>query len=253
MTKKIVLVTSIVVGIFFIFKLGFFSHTPFLSVANYIKITFSEIKTEINNFSQTYFHQAKIIKQLKSQNSHLQEENALLDTFASEVVNLSQFKNYSHKLEPKLKAVRAIAYASLPDFNKVWIDFNELNASKIYGLIYNGVTAGIVVEQNANQSLALLNGDNKCSYAVYVGTKEYPGIIFGKRSNLMVVRYVPSWAEIEVGDEVYTSGLDNIFFEGLKVGTVTSVRNSNIYKEVEVKPFYDSLKPDFFYVITKTR
>lgn len=253
MTKKIFLLIIISVIAFFVFKLGFFSHTPFLSMTNYFKRTFQETQKNFADFSELYFYQADTIRRLKKENKYLKEDNIVLDTFAAEVVNLSKFKSYEGENSPKVETVRAIAYASLPDFNKVWIDFKDFNSSKIYGLIYNGTTAGIVVEKNGQQSLALLNGDSKCSYSVYVGSREYPGIAMGKRSDLMVVKYIPSWADIEVGDEVFTSGLDNIFFEGIKVGTVKNVRNFNVYKEVEIEPFYNSLKPDYFYIITETR
>ncbi len=235
--------------------MGFFSHTPLLSMTNYFKTSFQEAQKSFADFTEQYFYQANTIRRLKKENKKLQEDNVVLDTFAAEVINLSKFKKYEYSSVPKVETVRAIAYASLPDFNKIWVDFADTNASasKMYGLIYNGAAAGIVVESNGDQSLALLNGDSKCSYAVYVGSKEYPGIAMGKRRDLMVVKYIPSWAEIAVGDEVFTSGLDNIFFEGVKVGKVTAVRNLNIFKEVEIEPAYSALKPDFFHLVTKTK
>ncbi len=253
MTKKIALIVAAVTIIFAFFKLDFFSHTPILGVSNYIKIKFEQVRQSIANFSQRHFHQASLIETLKEENERLKKEAVTLDAFAKEVINLSRLKKYSNKMAPEVLTVRAVSYASLPDFNKIWIDFSDFNTSKIYGLIYNNVAAGIVIKSNGLQSLALLNGDSKCSYAVYVGKKEYPGVAIGKRRNLMVVRYIPSWADVKVGDEVFTSGLDGIFFEGLKVGKVTKVRNLNLYKEVEMTPFYDSLKPDYFYLVLKTK
>lgn len=253
MNKKLALIVFVAVGAFVVFKLGFLHHTPFLNITNEVKIAFEEIRSSAKEFAQRHFYQAKSIERLRKENEELKKENALLDTFASEVVNLSKLKRYKQSLSPKMKTVRAISYVSLPDFNKLWIDFEDFNASKIYGLIYNGTAAGIVVSKNGNQSLALLNGDSKCSYAVYVGSKEYPGIAMGKRNDLMLVKYIPSWAKIDVGDEVFTSGLDNIFIEGVKVGVVTNVRDFNLYQEVELRPYYDSLKPDFFYLILSPR
>ena len=53
--------------------------------------------------------------------------------------------------------------------------------------------------------------------------------------------------EIKKGDEVITSGMDNIFFEGLKVGRVIQVTDLTDMKIATVKPYVNVLKKKYFY------
>jgi len=253
MIKRIALIIFLIALVFVVIKSGVLNQTPFSNVSNDIKLTYLQVIGALEDFSERYFNQAKTITRLKEENSRLSEEAQLLSAFASEVVTLSNIKRYQKSFAPMLKTVRVVSYAALPDFQKIWIDYADFNASKVYGLIYNNQSAGIVIRSDGQYSLALLNGDSKCSYAVYVGEAKAPGIAMGKSSNEMVVRYIPPWLDVKEGDEVVTSGLDNIFFAGVKVGKVTRVTHLNAYKEATVEPYYDSLQPDYFYLIETTR
>ncbi len=70
--------------------------------------------------------------------------------------------------------------------------------------------------------IGLLNGNKDCTYAVFIGNERNPGIATSndESSDLLSVKFIPVWADINVGDEVITSGMDNIFYEGLRVGKV---------------------------------
>ncbi|MGE4295923.1 MAG: rod shape-determining protein MreC, partial [Campylobacterales bacterium] len=161
--------------------------------------------------------------------------------------------NYEPPVDFKVKTVRALSYAALPDMQKILIDYEELGENEVRGLIYNNQTAGIVVKQMGSQARALLNGDAKCSYAVYIGQAQVPGIAMGKSDQEMIVRYIPAWMSVAEGDEVVTSGLDGIFFAGVKVGVVTRVHRLNAYIEATIKPYYNSFNPDYFYLVEATR
>jgi len=253
MIKKGLVLLFILVVVVSVFKFGILSQTPMLYVSNAIKTVFINLKEGIASAINLHFGQAETIKELKIENEELRMRVAMLGGFANEVVELGNFKKYEKEYEPNLSAVRVISYAQLPYFQKVWVDFEDYNSSRIYGLLYNNATAGIISDGEEGNALALLNGDPKCSYAVYVGKKKAPGIVMGKNDREMVVRYIPSWMSIEIGDEVMTSGLDGIFFAGVKVGVVTDVKTVHAYKEAVIKPYFNSLNPRYFYVIEKTR
>jgi rod shape-determining protein MreC len=129
---------------------------------------------------------------------------------------------------------------------------NDFNSSKIYGLVYKDSVAGIVISKDS-KPIALLNGDIKSSYAVFVGEDDAPGIAHGNNDNTIIVNFIPSWINIKVGDEVISSGLDNLFFRGLKVGKVLSIKKSQGYQSVVVDPYFKSKEPRYFYVITEVQ
>jgi rod shape-determining protein MreC len=171
---------------------------------------------------------------------------------ATEFNALLAENNASFHYAPEVALVRTLGYASFGDMNKVWLEMDDFNVSRLYGLVYNEKAAGIVTERNG-RPLALLNGDYQCTYAVYIGPNKAPGIIRGGNSDTMVVQYVPTWVEISVGDEVVTSGLDQLFFSGIKVGKVRSIALSGSYQSAVVEPYYKGNAPDYFHVITKVR
>jgi len=69
----------------------------------------------------------------------------------------------------------------------------------------------------------------------------------------IIVTFIPTWYNIGVGDEVTTSGLDNVFFEGLKVGKVLSLSTSQGYQKAVVKPYYTMDVLNYFYMIKRTK
>jgi rod shape-determining protein MreC len=126
----------------------------------------------------------------------------------------------------------------------------DFNTSKVYGLVSGGVSAGIVTFKH-DQPMALLNSDYKCSYTVFIGKKRAPGIVHGQNTKEMLVEFIPNWIKLEVGDEVYTSGLDNLFFAGLKVGKVLKITQSQGFQNALIEPYYDVTQPGYFHVIMK--
>ena len=95
----------------------------------------------------------------------------------------------------------------------------------------------------------MLNKDIKSTYAVHIGSVEAPGIAQGNNSENIIIKYIPAWLEIHAGDEVTTSGLDEIFFKGLKVGKVISSTKTHGFQTAIVKPYYNSNDPRYFHMI----
>jgi len=142
---------------------------------------------------------------------------------------------------------QTISYANLPDMTSIYINYTEQNLSIPRGLMYNNLAAGIVVKNIKDFSLVYLNDNPKTSYTVFIGDKKIPGVLFGGKK--MIIKYIPKYKDIKVGDLVITSGLDRIFYEGIKVGKITQISQKKLYQEAEVKPFYNPLHPTFFYVV----
>lgn len=68
----------------------------------------------------------------------------------------------------------------------------------------------------------------------------------GENEDSLQIKFIPVLAEIKEGDEVITSGMDNIFYEGLKVGVVTEVINLADMRIAKVKPYINASKKDIF-------
>ena len=226
--------------------------SPFISTLNTIKLYYLTSTEYIGKQINKHFFQAQHISNLQEKLQKYENNHLVMQQLAYEVNDLFKANNSNLKINPNVELVRTISYQKFGDLNKIWLDIPEYNSSKIYGLTYNELVAGIVVSNNG-RPLGLLNKDIKSTYAVYVGNEKAPGIVHGNNAQNLIVKFIPAWFSIKKGDEVISSGLDEIFFKGLKVGTVLSVTKSQGYQNAVIKPYYQSNKPNYFHMIKKIK
>jgi len=226
--------------------------SPLLSWLNEIKIFYHTKVQNIEDSIDRHFFQAQEITELKQQLNIYRNEHLALQKVRNELQNIYNENNSSLQMNPKTELVRTIAYEKFGNLNRVWINVPEYNSSKIYGLIYKEYVAGIVIPKE-HKALGLLNSDIKSTYAVYIGDEKAPGIAHGNNNQYITVSFIPAWFKIKIGDEVITSGLDNIFFQGLKVGKVIKLSKSQGYQTALVNPYYKSCDPNYFHLIRSTQ
>lgn len=221
---------------------------PFHAILTFTKSAYFDTVESIEATFNEHFYQKETIKTLTQQLKTYKSEHLLLLQLQNEHKNLLKANESDLILDANVELVRVLSYAKFGDDRKLLLQMDDFNRSRTYGLVYNEQAAGIVVSSN-QQPVALLNGDPKCSYAVFVGDKNAPGIIHANNSKNLVVKFIPTWIPIHKGDEVITSGLDNLFFYGLKVGRVLSVTLSEGYQSAEIQPYYLPDQPDYFHLI----
>jgi len=226
--------------------------SPFIDSLNHIKTTYHNSTAFVKKQFYKHFFQAKHIEELSEQLQQYENNHLVMQQLASEINSLFKENHSKLKTDPRVQLVRTISYENFGDFNRIWMDIPDYNSSKIYGLIYKELVAGIVINKK-NRPLGLLNRDIKSSYAVEIGKLKAPGIAHGNNGKNLVVKFIPAWFEINEGDEVITSGLDNIFFKGLRVGRVISVKSSQGYQNAIVEPYYNSESPKYFHIIKKLK
>lgn len=253
MNKKLLSFFSILIALF----VGalYYSNpiqSPLITLQNKVKISYHDTIEFIQSTFNKHFFQATQITQLKEKLNKYENNHLVMQQLASEINDLHKENNSSLKTDPRVELVRTISYEKFGDLNRVWIEIEDYNSSKIYGLTYKELVAGIVISQNG-RALGLLNRDIESSYAVSIGQEHAPGIAHGNNDELIVVKFIPSWFDIKKGDEVITSGLDNIFFKGLKVGRVVSVKKSQGYQNAVIEQYYNANDPDYFHIIKSVK
>lgn len=226
--------------------------SPFISALNTIKINYHNAKELISNTINKHFFQAEHISELEEKLQKYENNHLVMQQLASEVNDLFSENSSKLKTDPEVQLIRTISYQKFGDLNRVWLEIDDYNSSKIYGLTYKELVAGIVIPYNS-RALGLLNKDIKSSYSVFVGGNNAPGIAHGNNSENLIVKFIPAWFSLNIGDEVVTSGLDDIFFKGLKVGTVVSVTKSQGYQNAVVEPYYKANSPNYFHMIKKIK
>ncbi len=269
MSKKWLVSTLFVVFLFAVYYFfGNLLQRQLQPVTSSVRLAHLNSLEYIKNTIDKHFTQADTIALLKAENEKLQREALIYKSGIKDAVykqgayGLALFDSNN---SAKIKLSRALSYSNLPNLYRLWIDFepSEKNSTsivtKVYGIVYptqsklDSVACGIVLKNQNGKYEAFLNGDPKCSYGVYVGKSRAPGVLYGKNQDKLVIKYIPTWMDVKPGDEVTTSGLDNIFFEGARVGVVKSVSSDSAYKEVFVDGYYNPLSPNYFYVIEKAK
>lgn len=220
--------------------------TPFTS----IKQIYIDSSETVKKIKEKYFYQRDTIENLQKENEEL--KNYKLKYFASkkELDSMLTTLDNPNSTTNQITFTRVLSYVDFDDYTKVWLDMKKVDDS-ILGIISDEYAAGIVVNQD-NKAKALLNGNEKCNYAIFIGENKAPGIIHSsKNAHMLIAKYIPIWFDIKENDEVITSGMDNIFFEGLKVGRVVSIKKMQDLQEATILPYAQVLKQKNFFVYKK--
>lgn len=226
--------------------------SPFISALNNIKSNYHSSTQYIQEQIEKHFFQARHITELNEKLKKYEKNELVMQKLSSEINDFFTENNSSLQVDPRVELVRTLSYQKFGDLNRVWLEVNDYNPSRVYGLVHQNLVAGIVISQDA-RALGLLNRDIKSSYAVFIGEEKAPGIAHGNSSQHLIVKFIPAWHHIKEGDEVITSGLDEIFFKGLKVGKVLSVTSSQGYQNAVIEPYYKANNPNYFHIIKKIK
>lgn len=248
MNSKLKIVFFLVIFVFISLRYGTEARHHIGSINNKILATYVNGKLFLEDKINEHIGQKEEIIKLRAENLELQKSAILSKAFASKLNELLKEHN-TKSYTPSVKLVKSVGYSNLNDYGKVWIDYSDFNKSRIYGLLHQGYAAGIVVE-NDGRPQGLLLSDPKSIFAVYVGSQKMQGVTHGNRKELLV-KYISQWLQPQVGDEVVTSGLDGIFFEGVKVGVVTQIIEEESSKTAVVKPYVIESVPAYMHIVTQ--
>lgn len=246
MNSKFRIVLFLLFFIFVSLRYGTEARHAIGGVNNKVLAAYVAMKMNLEDKIDEHFAQKEEIARLKAENQKMQASAILSIAFASKLNALLKEHN-SSAYTPQVALVKTIGYSNLNDYGKVWIDYDDFNQSKIYGLLHQGYAAGIVVQSDGHPQ-GLMLSDPKAIFSVMVGAKKMPGIAQGNRKDVLV-KYISQWLLPQVGDEVVTSGLDGIFFEGIKVGTVTEIIEEESSKTVKIKPYIEPVVPAYMHII----
>ncbi len=229
-----------------------FLQSPIVTLNHALKSAYLTQLERTDNFIDEHFNQQATIIDLRKKNDHYEKELLELHQIADEYQKLLKIENSPLKTQAHIGLIRTLSYVRMGDPHKLWIEMDHFNPRKVYGVLYRGYAAGIVVAHHG-KPMVLLNGDPKSSYTVNVGPSMAPGIVRGNNSRALIVEFIPAWLPIHTGDEVITSGLDQIFLSGLKVGKVVSISKASGYQNAVIEPYFYAKNPAYFHVIRGVR
>lgn len=232
-----------------------FGYVPFLqqytlNISLQIKKYYNDKKEGITLFIDDYMNQAAQIKDMREKITQLETDSIKYKALQAEFDNLYYaLESERHYLDPDVHLVKVLSYKTLGTYTKIWMDYTHVSDEpKIFGLVKDGYAIGIA-KMVDNHMLGILNGDEDCSYSVYIGENRVPGTLRTMENGEIVIDYIPAWQSIKSGDSVVTSGLDGIFFEDVQVGTIGSIKPENGYLHAELKPHRFSNRLSYVWLI----
>lgn len=103
----------------------------------------------------------------------------------------------------------------------------------------DGVVVGKIIEARANVSRACLVVDQKCKFAAAIQNEDRTsGVVEGELGLTIKMDLIPQTENLEKGDIIVTSGLENNIPRGLVVGQISEVirENNNLWQRAIVEP-----------------
>lgn len=172
----------------------------------------------------------------------LVEENRNLREDAKQNERLRALLDFKESLPYSTTGAGIVGYHMERWTRTVMIDKGSSGGiEKDHGAIASGGVVGRIIEVNAGSSRVLLTTDLRSNIDVIIERSRVKGVVEGNGTDGLVMKYVRQVDEVQVGDQVITSGLSGVFPKGLVVGEVTRVEKSgdNFFKHVEVRPAVD--------------
>ncbi|MDD5687321.1 MAG: rod shape-determining protein MreC [Elusimicrobia bacterium] len=185
----------------------------------------------------------KQVLELKNKNQELLHDLVRLKTLEIENGRMSELLKYKRKTPIKTTIARIIATPPQQYYKTIIIDkglddgLSENRA--VYGFYkerFGIVGQLITVEKEYSQVLVITNRISKIPARVL--STNVDGIIVGRETNELEMMWIPTDADIKIGDEVVSSPASEIFPAGVSIGRIVSISESGhlLFKSAKVIP-----------------
>jgi rod shape-determining protein MreC len=193
---------------------------PFLAAGSGIRDMATGLRFNFGKFWNA------VAREREYQTRILELESKLLgyDELDRENQRLKKLLNFSLTIPCKTIGVRLIGEGSTPWRSVVLLDKGARRGIKAdMALVAPEGLAGRVLEAGPLTSRAILLPDPDCRVSALTGTGRVQGVVTGTGTGLLRMKYLALDAEIAIGEEVITSGIESIFPKGIRIGKIESV------------------------------
>ena len=242
-----------------------FNFTPLKNTGGYVVKPFSfvgsffyESGTWSKNFISSFLKAPSLSKKIKEQQKEidsLKAKNFELLNLEKENNDLRSLLSFSQTNNFNLVSGKIINYRNI--FNESVLSVNIGLESGVENdlpaVTENGFFVGKVIEATKNTASILPAIDGKSSIAVSVLNKEeIQGVLKGKLGASMVLDLIPQEANLEIGDIVVTSLLENNTPQNLPIGAVSDIayKDGELFQTAEITPLALISDLDILSIIT---
>lgn len=212
------------------------------------------IKSSIKDTLNHYFFLTNIYKRFMK----LKEENKKLKY---EIYQLSKIiktnKGFSNiKLKKNINFIKAnlISIDFYLPYNLIKINRGEKHGIKKNMIVLNtyGELVGKITEPiTSNTATVVLITSKLNSMGAYVKDINLEGLLSGNNTSICSFKYIIYDANIKKGDEIVSSGSDEIYPPYLPIGRVNKIEKLNLELKISIKPYFISKPIKSLLVISK--
>jgi len=201
------------------------------TAADFVQSPVTTITSSIAN----YFTSISTLRSAQSENDFLKQRVQELEVelkqneeLASENTRLKSLLNLKDQSKYKVLTARIIGRDP-----SIWFDSSIIDRGSLDGVTLNMpiVTDGGVVGRVSNVSpltsqvdLITRKGSGVGAIVGQVGESGALGVVTGtSKGDMLEMKYVPGNVDVKVGQQIFTTGQDDIYPPGLKVGEIVSV------------------------------
>jgi rod shape-determining protein MreC len=206
--------------------------------------------TTVTSAVSNYFTSIATLRSAQSENDTLKQRVQELEVEVKQKEDLAAENSRLRSMlqlkeQSRYKVVTARIIGRDPS---VWFDSAIVNRGSLDGVqlnmpvVVNGGLVGRVTAVSpltAQVDLVTKNKSGLGAVVGQIGDSNALGVVTGTgKSDLLEMKYVPGYIEIQIGQAVFTSGQDGIYPAGLKVGEVVNVISGSATTphQIQIKP-----------------
>lgn len=227
-----------------------------------VQFVATELAQAVSTLIESYVFLVDVSREndeLRRQVDRLRAENRALREQARENRRLKELLQLRQRMGGDMVSARVIGKEVSPFFRVLRIRIDRGERDRVRPGMPVVSAQGLVGQVRrawGRYADVQLTVDRTSAVAVVVQRTGAPAILRGTGESdryLCRTDYLDRDAEVQVGDEIYTSGLGQSFPASLLVGTVTAVRQREfgLYQEAEVTPAVDFSTLDEVVVLTE--
>jgi len=216
------------------------------TIAEFVQSPVSRVSSAVSN----YFTSIVSLRSAQSENDALKQRVQELEVEIKQKEDLSAENSRLKSLlqlkeSSKYKVVTARIIGRDPS---IWFDSSIVNRGSLEGIKLNmpvvmegGLVGRVTQVSPINSQVDLITRSKSGIGAVVgqIGGSNALGVVTGTgKSDILEMRYVPGYVDVQVGQPVFTSGQDGIYPAGLKVGEIVNIvtGSATTPHQIQIKP-----------------
>lgn len=188
------------------------------------------------------------LQQVRSENEQLKLEVARLQVglqqeraVAEQSRTLQQLLDFRSSVSLATTGAAVIAGGASPDFRTMTIDKGTSEGLRpdMAVIAPAGVVGRVIMPVQRASKVQLLIDRNAAAGAL-VERSRAQGVVQGTGADVLHMNYVSGVADVKVGDQVVTSGIDGIYPKGFVIGQIESIeRGAGEFSAIVIRPAVD--------------